>query len=75
MFTDPSSTIGSGATHGTLGIVLGIGDITRVGGTYIVAGHMIGIGITVMPIITTTTAVHSDMHTTYATDIITCIEA
>jgi len=48
--------IGSGQTLGTHGTVLGIGVITRVGGTHIVAGRMTGTGITAtLSIITTTT--------------------
>jgi hypothetical protein len=52
-------TIGSGAMHGTLGTVLGIGDITPDGGTATLVGHTIGIGVTAMHSITITTIVHS----------------
>ena len=46
-------------THGTLGIRPGIGDSGRVGGTHMLAGHTITIGIIVMLIIITITAVPS----------------
>ena len=59
MYIDPIYTIGSGATHGMHGQVRGIGDITRVGGTYITAGHVIGIGIIAMHGIIITTGVRS----------------
>ena len=73
MSIDPLSTIGSGATHGTLGIVLGTGVITRVGGTYTAAGHMTGTGITAtLSIIITTTAL-SVRDITFITAITTCI--
>lgn len=49
------STIGSGQTHGTLGIVPGTGDTGRDGGTHTLVGRMTGTGITAMPIITITT--------------------
>ena len=67
--------IGFGATLGTHGILLGIGVITRVGGTLITVGHMIGTGITATPIIITTTAVRSAMHIIHMRVIVTCITA
>ncbi len=73
MFSDLLSTIGSGATHGMLGRVLGTGDTTPVGGTHTAAGHMTGIGITAMPIITTTTAALSATDIIPVTDTTRCI--
>lgn len=62
---DPISTIGFGAMHGTLGIVLGIGVTTRIGGTFTIVGHMIGTGIIAMLGIITTTAARSIPVITY----------
>lgn len=72
MSIDPISTIGSGVTHGTLGIVLGIGDITRIGGTFTIVGHMIGTGIIAMLGIIITTVAHSIPVIPYTLAIMTC---
>lgn len=72
MFTVLLSTIGSGATHGMLGIVLGIGAIGRVGGTLIAVGHTIGTGITAMHGIITTTGALSVRDVTFTTAIMSC---
>ena len=62
--------------HGTLGIVLGTGVITRDGGTHMLAGHMTGTGITAMlSIIITTTTARSATDIIRAMDITTCITA
>ena len=71
---DPISTIGFGAMHGTLGIVLGTGGITRLGGMFTVVGHMIGTGITAMPTITITTTALSAPGVRSITDTTTCTE-
>ena len=72
MFIVLLSTIGSGATHGMLGIVLGIGAIGRVGGTLIAVGHTIGTGITAMHGIITTTGALSVRDVTFTTAIMSC---
>ena len=59
MSIDLLSTIGFGVRTGTHGRVLGIGDITRVGGMYTAAGHMTGIGVTAMHTITAITIARS----------------
>ena len=51
------------------GIVLGIGAITRVGGTYITAGHTTGTGITATHSIVIITGALSVRDITYTTDI------
>lgn len=68
-----SSTIGSGLTHGTHGILLGTGAIGRDGGTHMLAGHMTGTGIVATPITTITTAALSVKHERYAAATMTCI--
>ena len=73
MCTDRLSTIGSGVRVGTLGIVLGIGVITRAGGTYTTAGHMTGIGITATLIITIIRTARSVTHMRFITVIMRCI--
>ena len=59
MFTVRSYTIGSGVLLGMHGIVLGIGDTGRAGGTLIAVGHMIGTGVTATHSIITITGVRS----------------
>lgn len=73
MFTVLLSTIGSGAMHGMLGIVLGIGATGRVGGTLIAVGHTIGTGITAMHGIITTTGALSVRDITFITAIMSCV--
>jgi hypothetical protein len=63
-----SYTIGSGAMHGTLGTVLGIGDITPDGGIATLVGHTIGIGVTVMHSTIITVVVRSTMRRLSAQD-------
>ena len=65
MFSDLLSTIGSGATHGMHGRVLGTGVITPAGGTHTAAGHTTGIGTTAMLSITATTGALSVRDTRY----------
>ena len=72
MFIDLSYMIGSGVLVGMLGILLGIGDIIRGGGTFIVVGHMIGIGVTATHSIIITIGARSVMDITSTTDITNC---
>lgn len=67
------STTGSGVRVGTHGIVLGIGDIIRAGGTCIAAGRMTGTGITATRGIITTTGALSITDIISTTDTTTCI--
>ena len=62
---DLLSTTGSGARTGMHGSRRGIGVITRVGGTFIAAGHTTGIGTTAMLSITATTGALSVRDTRY----------
>ena len=62
MYIVRSSTIGSGVTHGSLGIVLGTGATGPDGGTHTLVGHTIGIGGIATHGIVTTTAAHSTTH-------------
>lgn len=71
MYIVRSSTIGSGATHGTLGIVLGIGATGPDGGTHTLVGRTIGIGVIAMHGIVTTTAARSTTHRLPALAIVT----
>ena len=66
---------GSGAQVGTHGIHPGIGAITRVGGTFIAAGHMIGTGVTATLSIITTTGAPSVPDIMFTTAIMNCITA
>ena len=75
MSIDLLFTTGSGVRTGTHGRVLGTGVITRAGGTYTAAGHMIGTGIIAMRSIITTTIVRSVRDVQYTTVIMTSIEA
>ena len=63
---------GSGVRTGTHGRVPGIGDITRVGGMYTVAGLVTGIGIAATRITITTTAALSITHMSFTADIVSC---
>lgn len=59
MFTVLLYTIGSGVRTGTHGVARGTGITGRLGGTRIIAGHMIGTGITAMLTIIITTGARS----------------
>ena len=73
MCIDLLFTIGSGVRTGVHGTALGIGGITRVGGMFIVAGRMIGIGITAMLSIIVTTTALSVLDALYAVAIVNCV--
>ena len=73
MSIDLLSTTGFGVRTGTHGRVLGIGDITRVGGMYTAAGHMTGIGATAMHTITAITIARSAQVALSIVDIMSCI--
>ena len=72
MYTVLLYTIGSGVLIGTHGARLGIGTTTRIGGTTIAVGHMIGTGIAAMLGIITTTGARSVRDALYTMAIMTC---